>query len=83
MANTDYFANVKKRINEIFNESGDLQKGGKYFESLNKLEDALTIAKDNFGDESPEFQQCAHKVCETCNLIAMVFLQKSNLSILT
>ena len=49
---------------------------GRYFDSLNRLEDALTIAKDNFGDESPEFQTCAHKVCETCNLIAMVFLRK-------
>lgn len=50
---------------------------GKYFESLNKLEDALTLARDIFGEQSDEFLQCAHKVCETCNLIAMVFLQKS------
>lgn len=44
---------------------------------MNKLEEALTHAKDIFGEESDEFLKCAHKVCETCNLIAMVFLQRS------
>jgi hypothetical protein len=43
---------------------------------LDKLEEALTISRDNFGESSEEFQKCAHKLCETCNLIAMVFLQK-------
>jgi len=85
-ANNEYFENVRNRIETIFKESAELQKQvglpltqSKFFDSLNKLEEALTLAKDIFGEESDEFLKCAHKVCETCNLIAMVFLQRSTL----
>lgn len=78
MASKDYFEGVRKKLKTIEKESDELQSKGNYFESLEKLDEALHLSKDNFGEDSEEFQQCANKLCETCNLIAMVFQQKEN-----
>lgn len=78
MTSIDYFEKIRQKLKNIEKESNELQKQGNYFESLEKLDEALHLSKDNFGEDSEEFQQCANRQCETCNLIAMVFQQKEN-----
>lgn len=53
-----------------------LQKSGKYIECLEVLEEILNLKRQLFGELSEEYQQSSQKLCELCNLIAMIFLQK-------
>ena len=39
----------------------------------------LSIKKNAFGDNSDEYLKTSDKICELCNLIAMIFLQKEKM----
>jgi hypothetical protein len=53
-----------------------LQKGGKYGESLDILEEILNLKRNAYGEKSDEYLRTSEKLCELCNLISMICLQK-------
>jgi hypothetical protein len=55
-------------------------KQGKHLDSLDKMEEGLNLRKEIFGEKSDEFNKMAEKISETCNLLAIMFLNKGKKS---
>ena len=49
---------------------------GKYIECIDIMEEIVSIKKNLYGVDHPEFDQASEKLCEYLNLAAMVELQK-------
>jgi hypothetical protein len=45
-------------------------------ETLQVFEEMLMIKKSAYGEDSEEYFKTSDKLCELCNLISMIFLQK-------
>ena len=60
---------------------------GKYLECLETIEKILNIKADAFGEQSDEvlilyqYIKSKEKLCELCNLIAMIFLKKERFDV--
>jgi len=68
--------NIQHKLSALDKKSETLIQEGKYLESLDVLEEALQIRKEFFGDTSDEYYKTAEKLCELCNMLSMIFLQK-------
>ena len=53
-----------------------MQRDAKYREALDKYQEILEFNKNYYGGDSEEYERVSIKMCELCNLIAMIFLQK-------
>lgn len=53
-----------------------LQKENKYKQALDVYEELLEINKNAYGLHSEEYERVSIKLCELCNLISMILLQK-------
>ena len=49
---------------------------GKYLECIDIMEEIVTIKKNVYGIDHPEFDKASEKLCEFLNMAAMVELQK-------
>jgi len=68
--------NIQHKLVALDKKSETLVQEGKYLESLDVLEEALDIRKNFFGDTSDEYHKTSEKLCELCNMLSMIFLQK-------
>ncbi len=53
-----------------------MQKETKYKEALDVYQEVLELNKNAYGSQSDEYERISIKLCELCNLIAMILLQK-------
>lgn len=53
-----------------------LAKNGKYPECIDIMEEIVSIKKEVYGMDHPEFEKASEKLCEYLNLAAMIYLQK-------
>jgi tetratricopeptide (TPR) repeat protein len=67
---------LKEKLASLSARCEALQRGGKHLECVDILEEVLSIKKQMFGLDHPEFTAASEKLCEELNLAAMVFLQK-------
>lgn len=67
---------IREKIYLLDQKADQLQKNGNYAESLDILEEILNLKRQAYGEESDEYYKSSEKLCELCNLIAMICLQK-------
>ena len=65
---------IREKLMQLDVKAENLQKAGKYLECLEVFEEMLSIKKNAFGEDSEEYFKTSDKICELCNLIAMIFL---------
>lgn len=68
--------NVQQKLIGLDKKSDALVQEGKYLESLDAMEEALNLRRTYFGETSDEYYKTAEKLCELCNMLSMIFLQK-------
>jgi len=68
--------NVQQKLIGLDKKSDSLVQEGKYLESLDAMEEALNLRRTYFGETSDEYYKTAEKLCELCNMLSMIFLQK-------
>jgi len=61
---------------ELEEKAEQLQKEGKFGESLDLMEEIIILKKNAYGEDSEEYMNTCEKLSELCNLIAMICLQK-------
>ncbi|CAK79361.1 unnamed protein product (macronuclear) [Paramecium tetraurelia] len=67
---------IRERLLQLDQQAQQFQQQNKYLEALNVFEEMLMIKKSAYGEDSEEYFKTSDKLCELCNLIAMIFLQK-------
>ncbi|KAL4449884.1 hypothetical protein ABPG74_015003 [Tetrahymena malaccensis] len=67
---------IREKLRQLEEKSVELQKQGKYGESLDVLEEAFNLKINAYGEESEEVLKTSEKLCELCNLIAMLCLTR-------
>ena len=67
---------IREKLIQLEEKSLQLQKQGKYGESLDTLEEAFNLKINAYGENSEEVIKTSEKLCELCNLIAMVCLTR-------
>ena len=65
-------------IEELDKISANLKSEGKYLEALDVVEQALTIRKTKFGEDSEEVKKSYRQLCELCNTLATFYLQRED-----
>lgn len=70
---------IREKLRNLEQRSLELQNMGKYGESLDVLEEAFHLKISAYGEDSDEVHRTSEKLCELCNLIAMVCLTKGKL----
>jgi len=68
--------NVQQKLAALDKKSDALIQEGKYLESLDAMEEALHLRRNYFGETSDEYYKTSEKLCELCNMLSMIFLQK-------
>ena len=67
---------LREKLTQLSNKCEILAKNAKYVECIDIMEEVVSIKKNVFGMEHPEFDKASEKLCEYLNLAAMIFLQK-------
>lgn len=67
---------IQQKLAVLDKKSETLMQEGKYLESFEVLEEALEVRRNFFGDTSDEYYKTSEKLCELCNMLSMIFLQK-------
>lgn len=67
---------MRERMEALESQGEQLQREAKYREALDKYQEILEFNRNYFGAESEEYDRISIKMCELCNLVAMIFLQK-------
>ncbi|KAL4433481.1 hypothetical protein ABPG74_002878 [Tetrahymena malaccensis] len=66
----------KERIKELEKKADELQQQQKLGDTLNVLEEVLNMKREVYGEDSEQYQKTSEKLCEICNIIAMICLNK-------
>lgn len=67
---------LKEKLTHLTSQTELLSRAGKYSECIDLMEEIVSIKKDIYGMDHPEFERASEKLCEHLNLAAMIFLQK-------
>lgn len=67
---------VREKLIHLTNKCEVLAKNGKYTECIDIMEQIVSIKKDVYGMDHPEFERSGEKLCEYLNLASMIHLQK-------
>lgn len=67
---------LRERLMQLTTKSEILSKNGRYAECIDIVEEIVSIKKDLYGIDHPEFEKSSNKLCEVLNLAGMVYLQK-------
>jgi len=66
----------KEKLEVLDRQAEELVQASKYIEALDAMEEALNIRLEVYGETSDEYYKTADKLCELCNMLSMLSLQK-------
>lgn len=65
-------------IEELDKIAAEFKAAGKYMEALDIVEQALSMRKSKFGENSEEVKKSYRQLCELCNILATFYLQRED-----
>ena len=65
-------------LEELDKMASELKGEGKYMEALDMMEQSLSMRKTKFGENSEEVKKSHRQLCELCNILAAVHLQRED-----
>lgn len=69
-------SSLREKLTQLSEKCETLAKNGKYVECIDIMEEVVSIKRNIFGIDHPEFDKASEKLCEYLNLAAMIYLQK-------
>ena len=72
---------LKERMEALESKGLEYQKEAKYKEALDVYEELLDINRNMYGLHSQEYEKTSVRLCELCNLIAMILLNKEKFDV--
>jgi tetratricopeptide (TPR) repeat protein len=67
-----------EEIESLDKAATELKDSGKYMEALEIVEQALSLRKTQFGENSEEVKKSYRQLCELCNILATSYLQRED-----
>jgi len=71
---------VQEEIKNLEQSARQYQQESKYVEAIGILEELLKIKKAQYGTTSREFSKSCKQLCEICNILAVYYLKKEDIS---
>jgi len=65
-----------EEIKQLDEQAEKLKKEGNYVQALQVVEEALSVRKEHFEEDSSQVKHSYRQLCELCNILATQYLQK-------